>query len=512
MSPVTDRTRQALTIATAALAVGVVGDVLERTVPERLDLALAIGALVLATGSVLVREPELEAPHPGFGLAAGVLVLALVWRDSEELFALNLLALGAVGVLALPQVRAPGLWTAGVMDYLAGALRLGAGVAAGAPALALGDIDWRALPENTPARRLRGPALGLLAALPITVVFGGLLMDADPVFNRILSDHLALRLDAVAEHLLATLRWGWIAAGVIGVLVWAKSALPAVPVPTPGRGRLGLGEVGTVLAVVDLLFAGFVLVQCRVLFGGAAFVQEVSGLSYAEYARSGFFQLVTVAALSLPLLLAADWLLRQQEHTARRRFRGLALLMLLLLDVMLASALYRMRLYTIEYGLTELRFYTTAFMGWLVLVFGWFAATVLRERRARFAPGAVAAGALMLAALNLLNPDALIARTNLARVTAGHEVDATYIAGLSADALPTILGTLPRLPSAEHCVLGIALRDRWAKVFESGLRWNIALSRARRAAPGEWHRGAAGAECASPGAKASDREGGTFPR
>jgi hypothetical protein len=480
VSSMTDRTRQGLTIAAAALAVGVVGDVLERTVPERLDLALAVGALVLAIGYVLMREPELEPPSPGFGLAAGVFVLALVWRDSEVLFALNLLAIGAVGVLALPQVRGLGFWKAGMMDYVAGAVRLGAGAVGGAPALVFGDIDWRALPDDTPARRLKGPALGLLAALPITVVFGGLLMDADPVFNRIMSDHLALRLDTVAEHLLAILRWGWVAAGVIGVVVWARSALPAVPIPAAGRGRLGLGEVGTVLGVVNLLFASFVLVQFRALFGGAAFVQAVSGLSYAEYARSGFFQLVTVAALSLPLLLAADWLLGDADRGAVRRFRALALLMLLLLDVMLASALYRMRLYTVEYGLTELRFYTTAFMGWLVLVFGWFAASVLRGRRQRFAPGAVAAAALILGALNLLNPDALIARTNLARVAAGREVDADYIAGLSADALPTIRRTLPSLPSAGGRSLGIAVRDRWSKDFESGRRWNIAFSRARR--------------------------------
>jgi hypothetical protein len=282
------------------------------------------------------------------------------------------------------------------------------------------------------------------------------------------------------------LRWGWVAAGIIAALVWATAAVPPPSLPTPGRGRLGLGEVGTVLAVVDLLFASFVLVQFRVLFGGAAFVQAVSGLSYAEYARSGFFQLVTVAALSLPLLLAAEWLLGERDRAGLRRFRVLALLMLLLLDVMLASALYRMRLYTVEYGLTELRFYTTAFMGWLVLVFGWFEATVLRGRRERFAPGAVTAAALVLGALNLLNPDALIARTNLARVAGGREVDAAYIAGLSADALPTIRRGLPALPTPERCAIGGAVRERWSEALESGKRWNISFSRASRMAAEGW--------------------------
>jgi hypothetical protein len=149
---------------------------------------------------------------------------------------------------------------------------------------------------------------------------------------------------------------------------------------------------------------------------------------------------------------------------------------------MLASALYRMRLYTVEYGLTELRFYTTAFMGWLVLVFGWFAATVLRGKRERFAPGAAAAAALMLVALNLLNPDAVIARSNLARVAARREVDAAYISGLSADALPTIRRILPGLPEADRCALGLATRDRWSKALASSSRWNLSFSRARRAA------------------------------
>src|SRR4029079_10528966 len=141
------------------------------------------------------------------------------------------------------------------------------------------------------------------------------------------------------------------------------------------------------------------------------------------------------AALSLPLLHAADWLLGERDRPVLRRFRVLALLMLLLLDVMLASALFRMRLYTAEYGLTELRFYTTAFMGWLVLVFGWFVATVLRGRRERFGTGALVAGWLVLAGLNLANPDAIIAGVNLDRAARGRPLDRAYAAALSADAL-----------------------------------------------------------------------------
>jgi hypothetical protein len=147
---------------------------------------------------------------------------------------------------------------------------------------------------------------------------------------------------------------------------------------------------------------------------------------------------------------------------------------------MLASALYRMRLYTVEYGLTELRFYTTAFMGWLVLVFGWFVATVLRGRRERFGTGAVLAGWLVLAALNLVNPDALIAGVNFDRFIAGRPLDVAYAAELSADALPTLRERIARSGTNEVCAAADALERRWRTERETGRRWTIALARAPR--------------------------------
>jgi Domain of unknown function (DUF4173) len=144
-----------------------------------------------------------------------------------------------------------------------------------------------------------------------------------------------------------------------------------------------------------------------------------------------------------------------------------------------------MRLYTVEYGLTEQRFYTTAFMGWLVLVFGWFGATVLRGRRHRFGAGALTAGFLVLAALNLVNPDGLIARTNINRAVHGRPFDAAYAAQLSADAVPTLLAGMQELTPYDHALLKVELQARWRPVLaretaEEGARWNIALARLRR--------------------------------
>ena len=462
----------------AALALGVVADVLGRLVPARLDVALGLGALVLAlialSQSGVVRLPASLVP---LGLPLALLVVALIWRDSPTLFALNLLGLLTVAALAVPRLRAAGPLRAGLGDYLLGGLELAGGSAAGAGALVFTDIDWATLPVEGRARRARGTALGLAAAVPVAAVFGGLLMHADPVFDRLVSRSLDLELAPVASHLAAVVLWSWLAAGLLRVLCGSEDAGTR---RSRGRTSLGLGEVGTVLVVVDLIFLAFVIVQFRYLFGGSDLVRAVTGLSYAEYARRGFFELVAVAALSLPLLLLADWWLDQREPVRVRRFRLLAGLMLLLLDVMLASALLRMRLYTAEYGLTELRFYTTAFMGWLVLVLGWFVTTVLRGRRERFGTGALLAGWLVLAGLNLANPDAVIAGVNLDRAASGRPFDRAYAAALSADALPVLRQGLPTIDPAEGCPAAGTLDARWRRELETAGRWTISLARAKR--------------------------------
>ncbi|HEU5040322.1 MAG TPA: DUF4173 domain-containing protein, partial [Gemmatimonadales bacterium] len=402
-----NRTHQGLAVLGAAVAFGIAADLLGRTVPGRLDVALGLVALVLAGGAIVQREllPAPAALAP-LGVPFAFLAGALIWRDSATLFALNLGGIALLATLASPRVRAAGRRRSSLADYLQGALQLLGGTAAGAAPLVFTEIDWRALPDGGPVHRLRGTMVGLVAAVPVAVVFGGLLMEADPVFDRLLTSALGAELDQLAGHGVAILAWTWLGAGALRLLLLRPADRRD---GVAAGGRFGIIEVGTVLLLVDLLFLAFVAVQFRYLFGGAALVNELAGLSYAEYARQGFFQLVAVATLSLPLLLLADWALGRRDPASVGRFRLLAAVMLALLNVMLASALYRMRLYTAEYGLTELRLYTTAFMGWLVLVLGWFGATVLRGRRERFGFGAVAAGLFVLGTLNLVNPDGLIA-------------------------------------------------------------------------------------------------------
>jgi hypothetical protein len=302
-----------------------------------------------------------------------------------------------------------------------------------------------------------------------------LLASADPAFAAVIG---VFDLSAAVTHLLVFGWFAWITAGYLrGLLI--RPVVPAAGIPEPPR--LGSLEVRTVLSAVLVLFLLFVAVQVRALFGGAAFVTAVSGLTYAEYARRGFFQLVAVGALTLALVLAVDWIRRGAAAE-----RGLAWGILGLLGLILASAVHRMALYVSFYGLSATRLYATMAIAWIAVVAAWLGVTVLRGQRGRFVAGALVTAAVWLAAVDLVNPEAVVVRVNVARAVAGVRFDPGYLADLSADAVPALLASLPTLSSSDRCTVlaGLTAR-RWGPAAGADWRtWKLAEARAQRLVAG----------------------------
>jgi hypothetical protein len=142
-----------------------------------------------------------------------------------------------------------------------------------------------------------------------------------------------------------------------------------------------------------------------------------------------------------------------------------------------------MYLYQQEFGLTELRLYTTVFMVWISTVLLWFVLTVLRARRERFAFGALLAGFATIFTINAMNPDALIASTNIDRMEEGKRFDAYYLTTLSADAVPVLVQSLPKIADTrlrKKYAVEQAVVDRWDSQQPDWRTWNLSRSRARQ--------------------------------
>ncbi|HSI88491.1 MAG TPA: DUF4173 domain-containing protein, partial [Pyrinomonadaceae bacterium] len=233
---------------------------------------------------------------------------------------------------------------------------------------------------------------------------------------------------------------------------------------------LGTVETVIILGLINLLFLSFVIFQLPYLFGGMELVRNTPGLGLAEYARRGFGELVAVAALVLPMLLASHWLLRRDKSGNETIFRVLAGIQVGLLFVIMASAMQRLVLLTGElgYGWTTVRFYPMVLMIWLAVVFVWFGWTVLRGHRNNFAWGALWSAIIILGATNLMNPADFIARKNIELMQQGREYDAGYFTQLGADAVPAVLSGLGEMSHDDQCLTKHYLHSHYLELGEVG--------------------------------------------
>jgi hypothetical protein len=147
----------------------------------------------------------------------------------------------------------------------------------------------------------------------------------------------------------------------------------------------------------------------------------------------------------------------------------------------MASALQRMWVYVSFYGLSDTRAYATAGMVWVGVALSWFGWTILRGHRARFGVGLLVASFGWIAAVNAVNPEALVVQVNLGRALAGMEFDVPYHTRLSADAVPTLVQAAGRLPEPTCLAILTALHERWAarrKVEPNDWRtWSLPVGR-----------------------------------
>lgn len=419
-----------------------------------------LGAAVLAAELVAPRRRP-AADQLVAAAAAVLLLLGCAVRAAEWLDALCLL--GAIGLGTLAVVRGRS-WTgvaAGVVMPLVACLEIPAWVRRGLPGAA----------RLTPRRRAVA-VVGVTTGL--VLLFGSLFSAADPAYAALLDDVVP------DPHLDGVLRRAFVlGAAAAAALVAASLALfpPQVEAMRPEPARpVRRGELLVPLATLDLLFVTFVGVQLAVLFGGNRRVLETQGLSYAEYARSGFWELLAVTVLTLSVVAVVARFAPRATASDRLLLRVLLGVLCGTALVIVASALHRMSLYEDAFGFTRLRLGVQA----LELALGAVLVLVLlagvRLTGAWLPRGAVAVAAVTVLGLVLLDPDAYVADRNVDRFVRTGRLDVSYVSGLSADAVPALL----RLPEPQRSCALAPISAALSEVQDHWYDGNLSRVRARR--------------------------------
>ncbi len=417
------RPRTAARAAVAGVA-GVATDLALRHGPP--TVAGAALVFVAAAGLLVAARPSNRQATALIALAP-VFGVFLVLRYTYWVLPLDVVAAG--GLLALGAAYARG---GSILDLsLPAAILHGLRAAANtmlAPAYLFGG-GRRPGPRPAVAR-------GILFAVPLLIVIGALLASADAVF----ASALHIRWTDVVFHLFAVSLGAW----TMTALVRLGSVEAAADVNV-ARPSLGSVEWTIVLGSLDALLAGFAAARVLAQTQGGKHVITTRGLTYAQYARSGFFQLVAAAIIALGALLIVRAV--AERDGARRRFMVLTEATVVLLLVVLVQAVQRLALYERAYGLTMLRVWAIAICVWiglaLVLLGLWIAG--IGSGRHWFWTAAGAGALAILLTLNIVNVEALVVHRNVARARVTGKFDTDQLHQLTADAVPALVASLSGL-------------------------------------------------------------------
>jgi len=508
--------KSVLILAVASL-IGLAADGLFRnTVSTGIPIGLGIPLFVqlMACATIFIAfKSNMPLGRKGlyFLLPALMYSIGFVVRDSPTLLAIDLGVVFLSMSFAALSLTGVSLTTSGISTYLSSILSGAILPFINAADLLYSYVEWDKLMPQAASRHMRSVMRGLMIGVPITAVFFGLFVSADPAFAAIVGKSIKFDIgEAFVDSFIVGL-FTWMATGYFHTFSLSKMsqdkgqllAPVTAPVPilatvgasgtvdlrpqmpetlsstralmvsepeSPPGVKLGITEIAVALGLLNLLFAAFVAVQLKFLFGGASLIGLTPGLTFAEYARKGFFDLNIAAALVLPILLWADHMLVRSSKTSVAIQRGLSFSLLGLLAVVMASALMRMHLYQTEYGQSELRFYTTAFMTWLGMVCTIFAGTVLVGKRKFFAFTSFAAGLSVITGLHVINPDAMIAKANISHAKTGKSFDAAYAVSLSNDAVPALVKNIDDLPRGDQRIIAKTLVGQHSGAWKTDWR------------------------------------------
>lgn len=410
----------------------------------------------------LVHRPHALSKARFFWSATTVVLLAVgTFRAAGWLFFLCLCAAVVTGALAVAGGRSLRAMIVAVVM---------------APAAGFRSLPWLRRGVSTLRRNGGGKGLRIAATIAVSiallVVFGSLFASADAAFADLVGQ-------AVPDIDAGTVvRWVFlfvVTAFVLGGAAYLRAAPPDLTrLDGPGKRRVARLEWAIPLTLLVLLFALFVGVQLTVLFGGSKHVLDTDGLTYAEYARGGFWQLLIVTGLTLVVLAGAARWAPRDSRTDRVLIRVILGALAVLTLVVVASATHRMDLYADTYGLTRLRLLVALCEAWLGLVFVMILIAGVRLTALWLPRAVVAAAVLALLGLAGANPDRLIADHNITRFEQTGKIDTYYLSTLSADAVPA----LDRLTGENRdCALLPLNLD--LKEGDDWRGWNLGRSEAR---------------------------------
>lgn len=188
------------------------------------------------------------------------------------------------------------------------------------------------------------------------------------------------------------------------------------------------------LTILNIIYLIFDVIQIKSLI-----LHQISmNISYAEYARQGFFQLMFVSFINLVIILISKFSATKKDKKDNIYIRNMSIILVILTSVIIVSSFIRMYMYESEYGYTLLRLlvYACLITESILLI-----PTIKYILDSKFNIVKYYMTILITAytVLNFINVDYIIAHRNVNRYYEKADIDIYYLENTGTDNIPVLV-------------------------------------------------------------------------
>ncbi|MHC1683043.1 MAG: DUF4153 domain-containing protein [Clostridiaceae bacterium] len=280
--------------------------------------------------------------------------------------------------------------------------------------------------------------IGVLISLPLLLILIILLSSADMVFGYYFANLTEIINNINTEEFLPHTIVTLIVSFYLFAYAWGfkseeKSIDNKVAAPVTSWGMV---TVTTVLVALNLLYLIFTVIQFSYLYGGDKALPAY--LTYAEYARKGFFELAAVTFINFIIVLSCLKYINKDNKSLLKIVHLLLTVLIIFTLNMLFSANFKLNLYEAAFGYTYLRVSVHLFM-LLLFILCLVVAAGIWYRKIPIVKSIIVITLIAYTIINYLNIDGFIARKNIAHYNATGNIDVFYLTTLSYEAVPYLI-------------------------------------------------------------------------
>lgn len=284
-------------------------------------------------------------------------------------------------------------------------------------------------------KTVRKVLVGLVCAMPVLAVVIPLLLASDDAFRGMMTNLFSNTAQTVFKVLFGL---------ALSLFVMAYGfSLRSGRIPNPKeKTRNGIEDAYLIsfLSAIAVCYLLYLFSQLAYFFSAFSGFLPDGEITYAQYARKGFFEMCAIALINLFIVFISLLIAKKKNGNVCHGIKALATFIAVFTLIIIATAISKMVLYIGVYGMTVLRLTTSSFMVFFAIVFISVIGRIYIRKINVIKTALIAAGCIVLV-LGTVNVNAVCAKYNYESYRSGRleTIDVVAINELGYEGIPYLV-------------------------------------------------------------------------